>query len=421
MRQWHRLRRGDGLRHDRCRHGTHRRWRAGRNVRLYVGHRRCGNTRITHPLLLLGRHIAQSRRGNAAILKLPHPPRVIFPRLVLLLLLLILPVVARPVALAAITRPTLIGGLDSNRRIADGRRNRRKHGGCRQGRRQIGQSGRFAAEIALTRGDGCCWRRLAAAEVLIRQVDRRVCPGRGLTRTIAISAIIVAVAMTPAGIVFPHIVVDRPAATIVMGVARRIDDADVAIAPIPTAPAPKRTDRDIAVVNSGRIGVAHRWWNVGRGIIGIGPRAVGIGRVIERHVNNVGIGRCDRDLVVLHRHLAARIGVQFVGITGFTAQALHGIHHVGLLRQEGITQLGEPIEVAIHHFQNLRKSRQRFDARIPIVIFKRGNKRIAFQSFVFGTGRPAGRFDHLQRIGRRHENLGQQLIRIKCNRCQKRI
>src|SRR5262249_40427385 len=61
------------------------------------------------------------------------------------------------------------------------------------------------------------------------------------------------------------------------------------------------------------------------------------------------------------------------------------------------------------------RSDQRFYAVVPILFVGRGLQRIAFEVLI-GAG-PAVGLDHFERIGRRHEDFGEQSVWIERNRC----
>jgi hypothetical protein len=50
------------------------------------------------------------------------------------------------------------------------------------------------------------------------------------------------------------------------------------------------------------------------------------------------------------------IGLKRAGLLGLHAHALHGRHHVCLLRQEGVAERCGPIQTLIHHLEHSRKN-----------------------------------------------------------------
>ena len=58
---------------------------------------------------------------------------------------------------------------------------------------------------------------------------------------------------------------------------------------------------------------------------------------------------------------------------------------------------------------------------IPGLALQCGFQLGAFQVLVVPLLKPTGGGNDIQRIGRRHEELGQQHVRIKRNRCQQRV
>ena len=157
----------------------------------------------------------------------------------------------------------------------------------------------------------------------------------------------------------------------------------------------------------------------------IRPRAVDNAWVIDRHV--VFIGTCRLDDIGLRRctagrscrpggacDLLLRCRLQVAGSVRTRAQPLHGVEYIVLLREERVAEVLCPVELVVHHRQRLWNRRERLDARIPLLLLHRVLERLTGDLGVLA--RPARRLDHLQRIGRRHQDLRQQIVRIECDR-----
>jgi hypothetical protein len=56
---------------------------------------------------------------------------------------------------------------------------------------------------------------------------------------------------------------------------------------------------------------------------------------------------------------------QIASILGLLAHALHGIHHIALLRQKRVAQIGGPLDVVCETLYNLGQPRKRLNAWIP--------------------------------------------------------
>jgi len=93
---------------------------------------------------------------------------------------------------------------------------------------------------------------------------------------------------------------------------------------------------------------------------------------------------------------------------------LHGIHDILLLREEGVAELLRPVELLVHHRQHVGKRDQRFHARVPGFFLDGLRDRIAFDVGMLLL--PARRLHDFQRIGRGHEDLREQRIRIQRDR-----
>jgi len=97
-------------------------------------------------------------------------------------------------------------------------------------------------------------------------------------------------------------------------------------------------------------------------------------------------------------------------------QALHGVHDLAFLREERLAELPGPVELLVHAGEQLGKGEQGLDARVPVPVRGGAHRFVAGQS---GVGaRPARRLHDFQRVGRGHEHLGQQGIRIQRDRSE---
>jgi hypothetical protein len=106
--------------------------------------------------------------------------------------------------------------------------------------------------------------------------------------------------------------------------------------------------------------------------------------------------------------------LQIASPLGFSAHALNRIHHVFLLRKKGVTQIRRPCHVLAQLFDDIRKSRQRLDARIVRQLGDRFGERFIFQRFV--VRHPLLKLDDLQWISGSGQDLRNQRIGIKGDR-----
>ena len=158
-----------------------------------------------------------------------------------------------------------------------------------------------------------------------------------------------------------------------------------------------------------------------RRVIGIGPIAVDAPRIIVRNIDDVGPGRLDHDLLILGRDRLLRCRSERTGGLRTLAQALNGVHDIRLLREKGVAELLGPLQIAVHHAQELRKRNERFDARIPGLLLQRRRQYVALKRRVGGSLQPAVRLDNLERVGRGHQDLCNQRIGVERNRCHQPI
>src|SRR5262245_13653155 len=174
-------------------------------------------------------------------------------------------------------------------------------------------------------------------------------------------------------------------------------DVDVVVAPV-EASAPEISARGPAPDGiSGAEGEPGRH-HPGGDIAGRRPVVRRIGRRRPCAVNDRGIvvGHIDRirrrwldgdDLLVLllADHDLLFLGrCQLVVRLSLRAQALHGIHDIGLLGQHRIAELLRPIELRAHHVEDGRRRRQRFQAVVPGLLVDRGLELISLEILVLG-------------------------------------
>ena len=165
-------------------------------------------------------------------------------------------------------------------------------------------------------------------------------------------------------------------------------------------------------------------------VIGIRPRTVHHCGVVNRH--EVFVRRGGDDLIRRRRSAAGgghigraidssdsllRRRLQVACCIGASPQALDSVEHIGLLRKKSVTEILRPFQLVIHHLQGLRDRGERFDARIPRLLLHGIFERLP--GYVRIVPRPARCFDDFQWIGRRHEHLRQQIVRIERYRSNK--
>ncbi len=113
--------------------------------------------------------------------------------------------------------------------------------------------------------------------------------------------------------------------------------------------------------------VSRRIIVVGR-IRRIPPRPIDHGGIINRHVDNLWIGRLDlNDRLLDDDNLLFR-RLEVTLCLGFCAKPLDGIQDIFLLREEGIAQFLCPIEFLAHHVEDLRKIHQGLHTGVPILL-----------------------------------------------------
>src|SRR5271156_3873044 len=163
-------------------------------------------------------------------------------------------------------------------------------------------------------------------------------------------------------------------------------------------------DRNARSIITGR-GVVNRRIRVdGRSVNGHG--------IIGRHINDLWVGLLnDHDglrfyYLSFHRLLFG--GFQVSCIHGLLAHALHRVHHITLLRKEGVTQVSGPLDTVDELLHQVWERGHGLDAGIPVLVLHGVGERLSFQVRVFPQ--PILELNEFERIGGRREHLGQERV-----------
>jgi hypothetical protein len=157
--------------------------------------------------------------------------------------------------------------------------------------------------------------------------------------------------------------------------------------------------------------------------VGVDRRAVDDYRVVGRNIDDLRVRRLDDDdrLLLddlrLDRLLLGRL--ERPGPLGLLAHPLDGIHDVGLLREERVAEFGGPLDVVPEALDDVGQRRHRLDARVPRLLRDLVSQRLVFQARVLRE--PLLELDDLERIGGRHEDLPEERVRVKGDRCHQSV
>jgi hypothetical protein len=64
-------------------------------------------------------------------------------------------------------------------------------------------------------------------------------------------------------------------------------------------------------------------------------------------------------------HLLLLVRLQIAGVLGLLAHALHSLHHVVLLREEGVAKVGRPLNIIGESLHDIRKRRHGLNTWVP--------------------------------------------------------
>ena len=149
-------------------------------------------------------------------------------------------------------------------------------------------------------------------------------------------------------------------------------------------------------------------------------RGIGGHRIILRHIDHFRTRRRHRDVLDfidgLRGYSHFRRGCQGTDIAGLTAQALHGLHHTGLVIDVGLSQFRGPVHFLAQHVHGFRELYQGQHRRGKAFGFRGLIQGFAFQGRIIEQ--PVTGIQHFLRVGRSDQHLFQHGIRIQGNRRQ---
>ena len=153
------------------------------------------------------------------------------------------------------------------------------------------------------------------------------------------------------------------------------------------------------------------------GRIRINRRTIHDNGVIAWNVNNFGIGLLDDNDLLGFDHLGFYFLLlgrfQVSSVLGLFPHALNGVHHIALLGQKSVAEIGSPLDVireALHYF---REGSQALNARVPRLFGDRILERLVLQILILCQ--PLLELHEFQRIGGSGKNLGKHRVRIQGN------
>src|SRR5271166_4146831 len=216
-----------------------------------------------------------------------------------------------------------------------------------------------------------------------------------------------------------------PSAVVIEGIKLLDVELNSTLSPVEGAPAPQRLDdckpyTEPYTERQRETDAVIVWRNIEWRVVRIRPRAVD-GRAVDRRIDEFRISRLDNNALAFGGYLLLGVGPQRPRGRGLVAKTLDRIHHVSLLCHDGVAQLLHPVERSVHHPQDPRKRHQRLDAGIPRLCLERGGKLVSLQVRMIGILQPTIRFNDFERIGRGHQDLCEQGVRIKRDRSEQLV
>jgi hypothetical protein len=186
--------------------------------------------------------------------------------------------------------------------------------------------------------------------------------------------------------------------------------------PAPIAPPPKwanhreansKHNHGTADVNAGR------WREVERRVVGPRPGSIDNGRVVIGHIDRVRADWLDGNFVCFAPDGLLGRGLQCASSRRSPAQTLNGVHDIRLLREKGVADLLAPLQIRVHHAQNVGEWYQRLYAQIPTLLFQGGSQRVSFEPSVVWAFQPTRGFDYLEWVSCGCQNLRNKWVRVE--------
>jgi hypothetical protein len=132
-------------------------------------------------------------------------------------------------------------------------------------------------------------------------------------------------------------------------------------------------------------------------------------RAVGRNIHDLRVGRRDRDCILLDGDLLLVVRLQRPVRHRRRPRLLDCLHHVGLLREDGLAELVGPLQVLIHAVQHVWKLEQHEYARVPLRI------RLRLGLAVVLAQEP-GRLHNVRPRSGGRQNVSDQRIRIQRDR-----
>jgi hypothetical protein len=146
--------------------------------------------------------------------------------------------------------------------------------------------------------------------------------------------------------------------------------------------------------------------------------------IIRRDVDYVGLGRLnDDDLFAtfnrLGLHCLLRARFQISCALSLGSHPLDRRHHIGLLRQKRVPEIGRPLNIPSQSLDDVRNGGQGLDTGVPRLFGDGVRQCFIFQIFV--AVHPLLELDDFQGISGSSQSLRQKRIGIQCDRRNERV
>src|SRR5882762_2164825 len=173
-----------------------------------------------------------------------------------------------------------------------------------------------------------------------------------------------------------------------------VDDGYVAVRPIEPAEEETRTDADSDTPGethpeSWTVEIAGPGSPIDRWVRRPPPRPIYLHRVIVGNIDHLRIRWFDHDGLPLLVHADLVVRFEIAGIRGLLTQTLNCVHYFLLLDQKRIAESLHPVQLLVHHHEDLWKCDERLDAGVPRILRNRMHRLVALEVGI-GLGPTSG-------------------------------
>ena len=120
-------------------------------------------------------------------------------------------------------------------------------------------------------------------------------------------------------------------------------------------------------------------------------------------------------------HFLLLVRLQGPFVLGFRTHALDGIHHIFLLCEKDVAEIGSPLNIVGQTLHDVGERGHGLNARVPRLFLDRISQFFLVLQKILVFIQPLLKLNNLQRIGGSDQRLAEQVVGIECDRRHQRI